>query len=31
MNQYIHLNISEREMIFFLNAKRSSITMIANP
>jgi len=30
MNQYTHLNISEREMIFFLNAKRSSITMIAD-
>lgn len=25
MNQYKHLNISEREMLFFFNAKRFSI------
>ncbi len=30
MNQYTHLNISDRERILFLSAKKSSITMIAD-
>ena len=29
MNQYTHLSIFEREMIFSLTAQKSSITMIA--